>query len=259
MKLSRYTQNFYESVSARADLASKAIFSIFGDLFEVASIKDIGCGNGTWLRESLNNNSIRSRIGYDLSSAIESSIPFNNEDIIFRETDLELKNCDFDFTELTLCLEVAEHLTSESAIRLVERICDKSNFVIFSAATPGQGGFNHINEREFKYWISLFNSRGYIAFDIFREKIQSQTRIPTFYRNNIFLFIKTQEFNRLKEVNFIKFSKLVPLSSNDQIADYRNRIQLLQAFIVSKLNFKVVNRMSKIKFIALLILSKIKL
>jgi len=259
MKLSKYTQNFYESVSVRADLASKAILSIFVDLFEVTSIKDIGCGNGTWLRESLNHSLIQSRIGYDLSSAIESSNPFNNEGIIFRETDLELKNCNFVFTDLTLCLEVAEHLTSESAVQLVKKICESSRYVIFSAATPGQGGFNHINEREFKYWISLFNSHGYTAFDIFREKIQSQKSIPTFYRNNIFLFIKSQEFTRLKEVNSIKYSKLVPLSPVDNITDYRSGIQLLQSFIISRLNFKVVNRMSEIKFVVLLILSKIKL
>ena len=259
MKLSKYTHNFYESVSVRADLASRAILSIFGELFEVASIKDIGCGNGTWLRESLNHNLIKTRIGYDLPSAIASSNLFNNESINFRETDLELETSNFEFTELTLCLEVAEHLTSDSAEQVVEKICESTKYVIFSAATPGQGGFNHINEREFKYWISLFNSHGYAAFDIFREKIQSQKSIPTFYRNNVFLFIKSEEFNRLREVDFAKYSKLVPLLPNDNITDYRNRIQLIQSFIVSKLNFKVVNRMSQLKFVALLIASKFKL
>lgn len=258
MKLSRYTQKFYESVSARADLASNAILSIFSDLFKVNSIKDIGCGNGTWLRESLNNDLIKSRIGYDLPSAIKSSIPFDNEGITYRETDLELRNYNFTFTELTLCLEVAEHLTSESAILLIEKICETSNYVIFSAATPGQGGFNHINEREFKYWMSLFTLHGYVTFDIFRKKIKNEKRIPIFYRNNVFLFINSQELSRLNEVDFIKYSTLLPLMSIEDIVDYRSRIQVLQAFIVSKLNFKVVNRMSEIKSIILLILSKFK-
>ena len=93
----------------------------------------------------------------------------------------------------------------------------------------------------------------------FREKIQSQKSIPTFYRYNVFLFIKSEEFNRLKEVDFAKYSKLVPLLPNDNITDYRNRIQLIQSFMVSKLNFKVVNRMSQIKFVVLLIVSKFKL
>ena len=71
MKLSKYTNSFYDSVAARADLTYSHIFRIFDNHFEFSSVKDVGCGNGAWLRSTLKNNRIKFRVGYDIKSAIE--------------------------------------------------------------------------------------------------------------------------------------------------------------------------------------------
>ncbi len=36
-----------------------------------------------------------------------------------------------------------------------------SNTIFWSAARPGQGGFNHVNEQEPEYWIEKFARHGY--------------------------------------------------------------------------------------------------
>ncbi len=248
MRLSKYSANFYDSVAERADLASQSILSIFFSKFHASSIKDIGCGNGIWLRETLDNQDIKNRYGYDLASAIESAEYLINKDIIFKEIDLESASYDLIKTDLTLCLEVAEHISMNAGLQLVKNICKTSSYVIFSAATPGQGGFNHINEKPFEYWVSLFESNGFVGFDLFRSKIQQDKRIPFFYRNNVFLFVDSKELSKVQHLLTIDFMKLTKISAQNQIKDYRTFVQIFKALIISRFHFKVVNGLSIIKF-----------
>ena len=56
-------------------------------------------------------------------------------------------------------ITLAEHLPAEVGPRLVERLCSLSDVVLFSAAQPGQGGEDHINERDPSYWAALFRAQ----------------------------------------------------------------------------------------------------
>jgi hypothetical protein len=85
-------------------------------------------------------------------------------------------------------LEVAEHLPSQSADELVEALVDLSDLICFSAAVPGQGGYQHINERWQSYWAQKFLERGFQAFDIIRPQIAGDQKIPFYYRQNIVVY-----------------------------------------------------------------------
>jgi SAM-dependent methyltransferase len=61
--------------------------------------------------------------------------------------------------DLVMCLEVAEHLPSHLADRLVDFLTSHGRAVVFSAATPGQGGRDHVNEQPHEYWIEKFAER----------------------------------------------------------------------------------------------------
>ncbi len=63
--------------------------------------------------------------------------------------------------ELCICMEVAEHLPERSARDLVEGITALSDRVVFTAATPGQGGRHHVNEQPHSYWSGLFEGGGF--------------------------------------------------------------------------------------------------
>ena len=67
-------------------------------------------------------------------------------------------DCKFD---LLLCLEVAEHLPANKAEHLVKTCASHSNTIFWSAATPGQGGYHHVNEQPHEYWIEKFAAHGY--------------------------------------------------------------------------------------------------
>ena len=64
--------------------------------------------------------------------------------------------------DLSLCIEVFEHINEKYAEKAVENLISISNTIIFSAAQPGQGGLGHINCQPKEYWQKLFNSNGYV-------------------------------------------------------------------------------------------------
>lgn len=63
--------------------------------------------------------------------------------------------------DLAYSIEVGEHIPEEYAKTFVQFISSLSDFIIFSAAFPGQGGQGHINERPQEYWRDLFLLEGF--------------------------------------------------------------------------------------------------
>ncbi len=61
--------------------------------------------------------------------------------------------------------------------------------VVFSAAVPGQGGTNHINEQWQSYWIRLFQRHGFRASDCIRPRIWNNPKVAWWYAQNMLLFL----------------------------------------------------------------------
>jgi hypothetical protein len=47
--------------------------------------------------------------------------------------------------------EVAEHIPERLEDRYVDMLCLLGNLIVISAATPGQGGMDHVNEQPHAY------------------------------------------------------------------------------------------------------------
>lgn len=63
--------------------------------------------------------------------------------------------------QLAICLEVAEHLHEEYLDTLFDSLERHADMILFSGATPGQGGTNHHSERPTEFWLGMFRDRGY--------------------------------------------------------------------------------------------------
>ena len=62
--------------------------------------------------------------------------------------------------DLAYCFEVAEHVDPGLGGRLVAFLASQAPVVVFTSATPGQGGIGHINEQPPAYWIERFEEHG---------------------------------------------------------------------------------------------------
>jgi SAM-dependent methyltransferase len=157
------------------------------------TVVDVGCGTGTWLKV-LKEYGVATIRGIDGIHVNKKLLNENISDTEFVAHELSMPLPEFGFTfNLAICLEVAEHLPESASDTIVDTLCKLSDKILFSAALPGQGGQNHINEQPIEYWKQKFNNKGYHMNDIFREKIWNDKRIDYWYRQNIFLIQKIDE------------------------------------------------------------------
>jgi len=89
-----------------------------------------------------------------------------------------------------MCLEVAEHLSEDRARSFVAELCSLSNLFLFSAAIPGQGGVNHVNEQWPDYWAALFQEHGCACFDVMRPRLWYRDECEWWYIQNILVFAR---------------------------------------------------------------------
>lgn len=68
--------------------------------------------------------------------------------------------------DLAISMEVAEHLAPEISANFVRSLTRLSDIVLFSAAVPGRGGTNHINEQWPSYWSNLFRNENFEVVDL---------------------------------------------------------------------------------------------
>jgi hypothetical protein len=80
---------------------------------------------------------------------------------------------------------------------LVDNLVRHGDFILFSAAVPGQGGKGHINERPLGYWRDLFALRGYVAFDFVRPRIADRPEVEWWYRYNSLLYVRDKAIGLL--------------------------------------------------------------
>lgn len=153
------------------------------------SVLDVGCGLGTWLTvcEELG---IQDYLGVDgdYVNLTKLTIPQSK----FKT--LDLRN-PFDLRrrfDLVLCLEVAEHLPEAAANSLVQSLVNHGKVILFSAAIPGQGGQNHINEQWPEYWQEKFAAYGYYFHDTIRPEFWNNPSVDLWYRQNVF-FVKPEK------------------------------------------------------------------
>jgi SAM-dependent methyltransferase len=174
--------------------------------FKPKSILDVGCGIGTWLKV-FEDYGVRDFLGIDGDFVDRTMLKISESN--FYPQDLTKHWYLGRKFDLVICLEVAEHLPKQAADSFVKALVEHGDIIVFSAAVPGQGGQNHINEQWPSYWQDKFSKYGYYFHDDIRPLIWANEKVECWYRQN--MFIVSRE---------VSTSKILPVIHPDLFKEY---------------------------------------
>ena len=234
--MDRYDKQFFEYIAEGAGSSARVVVPLIMDWLMVNSVLDVGCGQGAWLAV-WHKNGVDRVLGLDGDYVDRESLLIPADS--FRPTNL---NQTFELGrrfDLVTCLEVAEHLPPEHAERLVKSLCVHADQVLFSAAAPGQGGADHVNERPYGYWKGLFARNGFEILDCVRPRIRDDERVKPWYRYNTFLYVREAHVDALPAQ--IRATTLGPDMDPPDISPFWYK---LRKEFVRRLPLRVVNRVA---------------
>jgi SAM-dependent methyltransferase len=192
-----YNRAFYRSIAAKSLRAAQAIAPLLAPL-GIRSVVDFGCGSGTWLR-AFRAGGAQAVHGIDQfdPAGVEMLIAPDESRRADLTGELHLERR----YDLAVSLEVGEHIAPQASRTLVGNLVRASDRVLFSAATPGQGGVDHVNERPLADWVALFAEHGYAASDFVRAGIaEKRLEVEPWYRYNTLFFYREAEAASLPPV-----------------------------------------------------------
>jgi hypothetical protein len=179
--------------------------------WEFDSVVDFGCGIGGWLAAA---KSLDATVFRGFEGDWIRKTPTLIDQSCIEVVDLSVESPKLERRyDLCMSLEVAEHLPEKVAGRFCDDLTGASDFVLFSAAIPGQGGAGHVNEQFIDYWIELFWQRHYVPLDLIRPYIQNDKQIYWWLRQNMICFVR---YDVLIERPSL-LSRMAPLSSFGRI------------------------------------------
>jgi SAM-dependent methyltransferase len=232
-----YGADFYRFLGSFALQSARRIVPKLIRLMPARSVVDFGCGQGAWL--SVWASTGASVVGVDGPYVDRCHLLIDPGD--FHGADLTTPIDLGRQFDLVQSLEVAEHLPVENARQFVDTLIVHGPCVLFSAAVPGQGGENHLNEQPPDYWRALFRERGYAAFDFLRPLIFDDPAIARWYRFNTILYLRDDITATFPDA--VRCSRVPDAQALD---DYWPLQYRLRNAVIKWLPTRIVNRISQL-------------
>jgi len=192
-------KSFHQEALANAPGVISAIREVFPHSVRLA---DVGCGSGAYAAEAMRKGLFVVACEYSSHGRRMA----RRQGVKCKVFDLQKwPPVRFDEAiDLSICFEVAEHLSPELGDKLVRFIANLSPVIIFSAAQSGQIGTGHINPQDPIYWRKKFLAEGCSFNDTLTESliegfIKHKVRSPWFFQNvMVFNQAKTLEAQERK-------------------------------------------------------------
>lgn len=233
-----FNKKYYDSFKKGSYEFGLVLDEILNKKISYSKVVDFGCGSCDFIYGFTQKNNIKF-LGMDShDEIIESKYLELNSKYIKTNIIEPIKNIEkFD---ISFCLEVLEHINNIDSLKVVNNLIHSSDLIIFSSAHKGQGGLSHINEQDLDYWINVFNNNNYLCFDYLRSKIQSNNKIPYYYKYNTVMFINKRN------------DKLIKIFGDFQITKNNFKTSLiykLRQLVIHNINYKFVNILVYVKYV----------
>jgi SAM-dependent methyltransferase len=188
-----YNSGFYSENQENSYRSAKRVVPLVCDLISPASVVDVGCGSGAWLK-AFSESGVAQIRGVDGPWVKPDSLLIKPE--VFQCQNLEDGFALGERFDLAVSLEVAEHLDNSFADEFVKQLTSLSDVVLFSAAIPHQGGTRHVNEQWQSWWASKFKDHDYLPLDYLRPKIWELEDVAFWFKQNLFLYVKSERLQK---------------------------------------------------------------
>lgn len=219
-----YGDSFYAYQRHGSLASARLTVPLLAGTLQPASVLDVGCGAGAWCL-AWQEQRVMDVTGIDGSHMRAEQLLFDPHG--FREVDVGMPFRLGRQFDLAQCLEVAEHLHPTTSETLVDNLVAHAPVILFSAAPPGQGGENHINEQTYGYWRNLFQRRGYSLYDFLRPRLAQLEDVEPWYRYNLLLFVREDVANSIpQEIRATRLGDAMPVKDVSPLP-YRLRKCLL--------------------------------
>ncbi len=248
MSANLYDKDFYKYINFHSIQSANEIVPLVLQIINVKSILDVGCGQGAWL-SVWKKMGVRSIFGIDGPHVNLNSLLIDKKKFISANLSKTYPKINKKF-DLISCLEVAEHLPHNQSAKFIKFLTMHSSYVLFSAAQIGQGGENHINERNLSYWAKIFKSNDFECYDILRPKFKFNPRISKWYKYNSLLFVHKSEIFTMR--SYCNVSNLALLDQS-----YEDIFWRLRKFIFKNISYKCLTVIAKFKYKIILFLGKV--
>lgn len=179
---------FLRDVDAAAEASAGVIADSLIREFAPARVLDVGCGTGAMLC-ALKERGCTAK-GFEYADPAIRICRAKGLDITKFDIENDRPDPEARF-DLVLSMEVAEHLPEPIADPYVDLLTAQAPRVVITAAPPGQGGTDHVNEQPPEYWIGKFAQRGFDLDAARTEALRTEWEkagIAGWYHQNLLIF-----------------------------------------------------------------------
>jgi hypothetical protein len=222
--LGQYDDSFYEGTYQTSVQSARLLLRRLQSMTNFHDLVDVGAGAGAWSQAALEMG----KKVLSIDGEWVRNVPKACEGLTYQYSDLDSTITSERVFDVSVCVEVAEHLTPERSAGLISDLCSLAPVAVFGAALPRQGGVGHINCRPSSFWIELFRRQHFSVFDAFRPAFWYDSRVAPWYAQNTFLFVsnaRLEAFSHLPRPSLVDvYHPRVVLDSRICLQDHENGV-----------------------------------
>ena len=149
--LSVYDEQFFINNRAEGLKHAEWFVPLLVKVFNPKTMIDVGCGTGHFVEKAR----LLAIDAYGIEGATRAHMGLGTAPMAWEDLRKPLPQQHpyrWGRGDLAICIEVAEHIEPEYADVFTDNLCLLSDTIVMTAAPPGQGGLQHVNEQPEEYW-----------------------------------------------------------------------------------------------------------
>ena len=154
-----YDAGYYDFIDHHAVQSAAVMADSIVGPFPPRTVLDVGCGSGALL-DALRRRGVEGT-GLEYSQAGLARCQARRLTVHRYDLTSGMVPALAAAYDVVVSFEVGEHLPETHADAFVALLTGSTRCLAFSAATPGQGGSDHVNEQPHEYWLEKFAARSF--------------------------------------------------------------------------------------------------